>query len=248
MNDYKLEVCCADILSAEAAFAGGADRVELCTGLAEGGMTPSQGFIRQVVEKKGQTKVHVLIRPRAGDFTYSESEVRAMISDISFCKEIGVDGVVIGVLNPDSTIDTATTERLIQAADGMAVTFDRAFDVCQNPEEAFRIVTSIGCNHLLSSGGAPKAIDALDELSRLVGNAPEGFNVIAASGVNPDNALRILESTGVHELHASASALQQSSLKYYLTDQPTREYDFRTTSIETVRRLVDIIHNYNRNK
>lgn len=246
MKPITLEICCPDILSYEAAIEGGADRVELCTGLAEGGMTPSDGMIRQAVAMPGKPKIHVLIRPRAGDFCYGEREIRIMLDDISRCRDLGVDGVVVGGLNEDSTIDVETSRRLIRQAEGMAVTYHRAFDVCRNPEEAFRIITDLGANRLLTSGGAPKAIEALGQLARLVELSPEGFSVIAASGVNPQNLETILRETGLREAHASASDLVEVPLRYFATDKLTNEYDSRRSSAAIVRQLSTITRNFSR--
>ena len=135
----ELEICTNSYNSALAALQGGANRIELCVGLAEGGLTPSMGLIKQVAQLSGLKK-HVLIRPRGGDFCYTPDEVAIMETDIRLLKEEGTDGVVIGALNPDGTVDLPTMRRLITAAEGLSITFHRAFDMCANPEKALEDV------------------------------------------------------------------------------------------------------------
>jgi len=147
----ELEICTNSYNSALAAQQGGADRIELCVGLAEGGLTPSMGLIKQVAQLSGLKK-HVLIRPRGGDFCYTPDEVAIMETDIRLLKEEGIDGVVIGALNPDGTIDLPTMRRLITAAEGLSITFHRAFDMCANPEKSLEDIIALGCHRILTYG------------------------------------------------------------------------------------------------
>ncbi|WP_435052599.1 copper homeostasis protein CutC, partial [Paramuribaculum intestinale] len=151
-----LEVCAGDIESVYAASRGGAQRVELCSALADGGITPSTGFIRQAVRVPGM-KVHVLIRPRGGDFLYTPEEVASMTDDIVAAREAGAHGVVIGALTPDGDIDMDACRHMMEAAAGMNVTFHRAFDLCRDPFEALDDIIALGCNRLLTSGQAASA-------------------------------------------------------------------------------------------
>ena len=167
-----LEVCAGDIESVYAASRGEAQRVELCSALADGGITPSTGFIRQAVRVPGM-KVHVLIRPRGGDFLYTPEEVASMTDDIVAAREAGAHGVVIGALTPDGDIDMDACRQMMEAASGMNVTFHRAFDLCRDPFEALDHIIALGCNRLLTSGQAASALDGAPMLRQLVDRAPD---------------------------------------------------------------------------
>lgn len=157
----KIEVCCASVDDIVEAYEGGAIRVELCSAISCGGVTPSRGLIAEAVAATSGTvipriKVNVLIRPREGSFVYSPSEVRTMISDIEFCRNAGVDGVVIGALTPEGNIDMDSCRRMVAAAGHLSVTFHRAFDVCLHPESALEQIIDLGCERLLTSGQQPR--------------------------------------------------------------------------------------------
>ena len=199
----KLEVCAGSIESIKAAYEGGAYRVELCSALSEDGLTPSAGMIRYARSLEG-LKVNVLIRPRCGDFVYTEEEISCMEEDIRLCRKLGVDGVVIGALTQEGDIDLATCRRLVEAAKGMSITFHRAFDVCRNPQEAVKQVVALGCHRLLTSGQQPTAEEGIGLLRRLVEQVGERLIIMPGSGVNPGNAACILDATGAAEIHASA--------------------------------------------
>ena len=213
MRAVTLEVCAGDVQSAEAALSGGASRVELCSALGEGGVTPSVGFVREVCKLQGLA-VHVLIRPRGGDFLYSESEVRVMEEDIREMRRCGADGVVIGALTPDGHIDRAVCERLVEAAGGMHITFHRAFDLCCDPLEALDEIQALGCDRLLTSGQAATAEEGIPMLKQLVQRAADRIVIMPGSGVSVRNARHILDATGATELHASARTLCQSGMSY----------------------------------
>ena len=151
------EVCANGVESCLAAQKGGADRVELCAGIPEGGTTPSYGEIKVARRLLTSTRLHVIIRPRGGDFLYSPLEVERMEEDIRICKQLGVDGVVIGCLNADGTLDMDANRRLVEAAEGMSVTFHRAFDRCNNPHEALCQLIKLGIDRVLTSGQQPTA-------------------------------------------------------------------------------------------
>lgn len=199
-----LEICAGSIESIKAAYEGGAQRVELCSALSEDGLTPSLGMIRFAKSLKG-LNVHVLIRPRGGDFVYSEDEVRCMEDDIRACLELGADGVVIGALDREGNIDLRTCQRLVAAAQGrMNITFHRAFDVCKEPFTALSQIIQLGCNRLLTSGCAARAEEGVDMLTSLVRQSQDKLIVMPGSGVNPTNAATILRQSGATEIHASA--------------------------------------------
>lgn len=196
-----LEVCCADLASLQAAVAGGAQRVELCQALSLDGLTPSAGMIRLAVES-GIT-VHVLIRPREGDFVYSEAEMECMIHDIHLARELGAHGVVIGVLDKEGNVDEEKCRRLVAAAEGMHVTFHRAFDVCRDPMTAIRQIVDMGCDRLLTSGQAASAEAGIDMIRQLVETYGHAIKIMPGAGVNAQNAAHILNETGAMDIHGS---------------------------------------------
>ncbi len=199
--EFKLEVCCADLQSVRAAIQGGAHRVELCQALGLDGLTPSAGMIASAVEMG--ILVQVLIRPREGDFVYSKDEVLCMQRDIRLAKRLGANGVVIGALKPDGSIDEETVRRLVGEAEGLSITFHRAFDVCSQPEEALEQIISLGCHRLLTSGQAPTAEQGIPLLRKLVEQSAGRIIIMPGAGVNPQNAHRILSDTGAREIHGS---------------------------------------------
>jgi copper homeostasis protein len=201
--DYKLtlEVCCADLHSVRAAVEGGAHRVELCQALGLDGLTPSAGMIETAVGMG--IPVQVLIRPREGDFVYNEDEVLCMQRDIRHAKRLGVNGVVIGALKRDGSIDSETVRRLVSEAEGLSITFHRAFDVCAQPMEALEQIIALGCHRLLTSGQAPTAEQGIPFLRKLVEQAEGRISIMPGAGVNPQNAHRILSETGAREIHGS---------------------------------------------
>ncbi|MDE6543807.1 MAG: copper homeostasis protein CutC [Muribaculaceae bacterium] len=244
-KDRTLEVCAGDLRSVYAARDGGAVRVELCSGLAEGGMTPSIGLVRGAREVSG-IAVNVLIRPRPGDFVYGEREARVMLDDIAAANEAGADGVVIGALTPEGDIDFGLVERMIKAAGKMSVTFHRAFDLCREPMEALNVLMALGVNRLLTSGQAPTALQGMELLSRLVDAAGERLSVMPGGGVNAGNAAEILDRSGAHEIHASARARIDSKMKFRRGDvsmgaSGSDEYATLTTSENLVREIVRAI-------
>lgn len=199
----KLEVCCTDIESVIAAKAGGADRVELCTALELGGLTPSIGLIKRAVEVFGKG-VFVLIRERAGDFVYSDAEIEVMKSDIKAAVDAGAGGIVIGALKPDKAIDTSAVKLLMEAAKGAEITFHRAFDEVKNPESALLELIELGCDRVLTSGQKDSALDGIPLLKRLNEISNGRIIILAGAGVNHENAPIILNETGGKEIHGSA--------------------------------------------
>jgi copper homeostasis protein len=211
----RYEICLESADDVAAAAEAGADRVELCAGLFEGGITPSAGMIEQAVAvAAGRLRVHVIIRPRGGDFIYSESETAVMLRDIETAKLAGADGVVIGALTPDAEIDMPLCERLVVAARPLSVTFHRAFDVTRDPEAAFEDVVSLGVDRLLTSGAAPSALEGADLIARLVEKAAGRIVVMPAGGINERTAARVASQTGAKELHFTASETVASTARF----------------------------------
>ena len=208
-----LEICAGSVESAIAARDGGAQRIELCAALEVGGVTPSAGLIAEARKIEGVV-LNVIIRPRGGDFLYNEYEAACMEQDIRTCKQLGVDGVVIGALTADGDIDTALCKRLITAADGMSVTFHRAFDMCRDPRKALEELISLGCDRVLTSGQAATAQAGVPLLKELVEQADGRIIIMPGCGVNSGNASAILQATGANEIHASARKSVGSGMKF----------------------------------
>lgn len=245
---HLLEICAADIDSVHAAADGGADRVELCSALSEGGITPSFGFIKEALTVS-DININVLIRPRGGDFIYSPAETDIMLADIEQARSIGVHGFVIGALDSAGNIDIKLCSRLIQAAAGLPVTFHRAFDLCRDPQMALEQIIQLGCCRLLTSGLAPSAEKGIPMLASLVRQAHGRISIMAGSGVSHTNSLKILTESGANELHASARESIDSIAgfrrhKVSMGAPDSDEYSRMTTSAQLVKKLSDIVHNY----
>lgn len=241
-----LEVCAGDIDSVVAAAAGGASRVELCSALGEGGVTPSIGFIRSALRVPG-IRVHVLIRPRGGDFLYTPAEVDCMVEDIVAAREAGVQGVVIGALTPEGDIDMEACRKMMNAAAGISVTFHRAFDLCRDPHKALEDIISLGCDRILTSGLAQSALEGKDNLAELVKRSDGRIIILAGAGVSQHNAAEIIKGAGTNEIHASARASVESGMKFRhsgvsMGTPGSDEYSRKVTSPEIVKEIVSQIN------
>ncbi len=201
---YIFEACTANMASVEEAVLGGAERIELCTALPLGGLTPSLGMLKTIRQHFPPLTIHVLIRPREGDFVYRKDEIAVMERDI---KEIlpYADGIVCGALLPNGDIDMDTMRRLVIAANGKPITFHRAFDVCRDPIEALEQIIDLGCCRLLTSGQQPTALEGIPLIRQLQSLAAERIIIMPGSGVNERNVRQIIDQTGVSEIHGSAS-------------------------------------------
>lgn len=197
-----LEVCANSVQSAINAQIGGAQRIELCQNLNEGGTTPSFATIEYCV-KNLEIKTHVLIRPRIGDFCYSDIEFEIIKNDVLLCKRLNVSGVVVGFLNKDLTIDSAKTEEIVKLADTMEVTFHRAFDICKDWKTSLEQIINTGCHRILTSGQKKSAFEGMLVLKDIVNQANKRIKIMAGSGVNAQNAMEIINKSGVDEIHAS---------------------------------------------
>ena len=228
-----LEVCVESLASALAAEQGGAHRVELCSHLAVEGVTPPAPLM-EAVRRRISIPIHVLIRPRPGDFSYSPTEFEQMKNEIRRAKEVGVNGVVFGILD-SSRVDGARTRALAELARPLRVTFHRAFDVCGNLEEAFRNVLQTGADRILTSGGARTAEEGSAVLTRLVKLAEGRVGILACGTIREANVRRIIEETGVREVHASF--LQRSS-KAQADAAAVTEQRCSSLRPETVRRFL----------
>jgi copper homeostasis protein len=209
----KLEICSFNLSSAIIAQEAGAHRVELCASPEEGGTTPGPGLIRTARELL-QIELYPIIRPRGGDFLYSEEEFQVMLKDIQYCKEAGCNGVVIGMLNTDGTVDKKRTARLVKAAWPLGVTFHRAFDRAANPFEALEDIIGIGCERILTSGQRPTAMEGASLINELVRQADERIVIMPGSGVRSSNIAALAEKTDASEFHTSARILAASTMEF----------------------------------
>ena len=202
-----LEVCCGSPESVAAAVAGGARRIELCAHLELDGLTPPMEWVRDAKTRCPGLLVHVLIRPRAGDFVYAAEETDTMVLQIREALEAGADGIVIGALMPAGDVDLALLKRLISVipAGRASVTFHRAFDVCRKPFDALEQIIGLGCDRILTSGQQPTVVEGTDMLRALRQHARGRILILPGGGVTPENAARVLAGTGCVEIHASAS-------------------------------------------
>lgn len=202
-NKRFLECCCTDAVEAFEAQKGGARRVELCEDLPCGGVTPSRKNIEATL-RAVNIPVNVLIRVRGGDFVYNEAEILTMIESVRMCRELGVNGVVVGALRKDGSVDVEAVRRLIAEADGLHVTFHRAFDECADPFAALEEIIALGCDRLLTAGHASNVNDGARILKELNDRADGRIIILAGSGVRPGNIVRLEASTGCKEFHSSS--------------------------------------------
>ena len=199
----QLEICASSLASAIHAQAGGAQRIELCCNLEQGGLTPSAATIR-LARKELNIDIFVLIRPRIGDFNYSDIEFQQMQEDILFCKKEGIDGVVFGVLNENEEIDLAKNRRLMELTAPMQTTFHRAFDCLKNPLEDLEKIIDLGFDRILTSGLAPTALQGQSLLKKLIAQAGNRIIILPGSDLNSHNMVDFLLATAAKEVHASA--------------------------------------------
>jgi copper homeostasis protein len=211
--NYELEVIAFDLDSCKIAADNGADRIELCANPFEGGTTPSPGMIREA-RRATTIQVFPIIRPRGGDFLYSDTEFKSMLHDIRFCREEGCDGVVIGMLHPDGTIDRSRCEALIEVAGKMEVTFHRAFDRVTDPFSALETIIKLGCKRILTSGLKPTAQEGIDTLTELTLVAGDRIKIMPGSGIRSANIAAIVKATGALAYHSSARKNKASDMHY----------------------------------
>ena len=241
-----LEVCAGSVQSVIAARNGGAARVELCSALEIGGITPSAGLIAEVRRVEG-IALNVLIRPRGGDFLYNEWEVATMEQDIITARHLGADGVVIGALTPQGDVDIEVCKRLIKAAGDMSITFHRAFDMCREPLKALSDIIALGCHRILTSGQASTALAGTALIKQLVETAAGNIIIMPGCGVNATNAAIILDTTGCVEIHASARTTIESLMQYRhdgvsMGNSDNDEYAHMESDENLVRQIVDAIN------
>ena len=213
MQQYTIEIATSDFVTTHSAVEGGADRIELCANLAEGGTTPSYGTVKQCRDAF-DVKIYPIIRPRGGDFLYTKEEHLIMLQDIRLFKELGCDGVVIGMLNRDGSIDVTRSAQLVEAASPMGVTFHRAFDRCLDPFEALEQLVEMGCERILTSGQLPTVSEGVDLIAELNRRADSRIIIMPGSGLRKDNIKWLAEKTGCHEFHSSLRGKTASAMDF----------------------------------
>lgn len=211
MSKYKFEICTNSVTSCIAAQEGGADRVELCANLQEGGTTPSFGMIKEA-RKAISIQLNVIIRPRGGDFLYSKSEISQMLHDIEIARGIGVDGLVFGCLTKEGEIDKKNMKKLMHAAGDTPVTFHRAFDHCCKPLKALEEIIELGCMRILTSGLKANALEGASTIAQLIKAAGNRIIIMPGSGIRENNIAEIARITGAKEFHFSAKEVQYSTM------------------------------------
>ena len=210
----EIEICCYSVESALIAEKAGAHRVELCDNFLEGGTTPSYATIKHAVQLL-DIPINVIIRPRGGDFLYSDIEYEIIKNDVIVTKELNVNGIVVGFLNKDGSINEQKTREIVELAKPMEVTFHRAFDMCKDPIVALKQLIKAGVKRILTSGQKNKAIDGIELLAKLVTYAGDDIIIMPGSGVNETNIGELMEKTGAIEYHSSAKSFDISNMKYF---------------------------------
>lgn len=240
-----LEVCANSYQSALAAQNGGAKRVEFCDNLAEGGTTPSYAQIA-LAKKNLFIEVWPIIRPRGGDFLYSEMEFELMREDIKICKSLNCEGIVTGILKSDGTIDKKRCAELIELAKPMEVAFHRAFDMTNDLDQALEDLISLKIKRVLTSGGASSAILGAEKLAQLVKKAAGRITIMPGAGINENNIESLIDQTGAIQFHASAKEFVPSKMEFRNTETKMGsiedEYRYELTSAIKVKALVDCIN------
>ena len=243
----KIEICANSVESAAKAQEGGAYRVELCAGIPEGGTTPSFGEIRMARQLLQQTKLHVIIRPRGGDFLYTQLEQEILLHDIKVARQLGADGVVFGCLTAEGNVDVPAMKKLMNAVGDMSVTFHRAFDMCRNPMEALEDIIELGCHRILTSGQEATAPAGIPLLKELIEKADGRIIIMPGCGVKPSNILELAEETGATEFHFSGRSSLESDMIYRNPKVSMggtvkiEEYQRDVTDVEIVKEAVSIL-------
>jgi copper homeostasis protein len=240
-----LEICAASVASCIAAEEGGAQRIELCDNLLEGGTTPSYATIATAREKV-KIDLYPIIRPRGGDFLYDDLEFILMQKDIKLCKSLGCNGVVIGLLTADGKVDVPRTTALVKLAWPMGVTFHRAFDMTEDPLQALEDIIETGCERILTSGQRNTAIEGIPLLKTLVEKAEGRIAIMVGSGVRAHNIAELVKETGATEFHTTAKAYEESGMQYRNPNVSmggipgVPEYGISKTQVSEVKKILTL--------
>jgi len=211
--NYIIEIATTDFTTTKSAAEGGADRIELCAALSDGGTTASYGTIKKCREAFN-VQLFPIIRTRSGDFLYTDEEFEIMMNEVTLCKDLGCDGIVIGLLNKNGEIDIKRASKLIELAYPLEVTFHRAFDRCKDPFEALEQLIETGCQRILTSGQQPAAPQGIDLITQLVKAANERIIIMPGSGVRKENIKELAEKTGAKEFHSSLRGKNKTKMEF----------------------------------
>ena len=232
------------VAAAELGYMAGADRIELCSNLELGGTTPSPGQLR-CVKKNLIIPVHVLIRPRGGDFVYSESELEEMIESIEYCRSIGVEGVVFGILTPEGRVDMEKVRHLLTHTEGLVTTFHRAFDMVTHQDRALENIIELGLDRILTSGGQESTPEGIKQIAALVEQADERITIMPGGGINENNIEDVIHFTGAQEFHLSGKIVIKSPVEYrnkaleLVNQDHIHPYNYQQTSYEKIKRVME---------
>ena len=241
-KSFKVEVCAFSLESCFAAKKGGANRIELCGSLYEGGTTPSAGLL-QIAKQRVSIEIHAMIRPRGGDFCYSNDEISVMQADIRMAKELGCEGIVLGILQQNGQVNITQTKAFVNLAKPMQVTFHRAIDMTPDYSKALEDIIETGCDRVLTSGQKNTVMEGIENIKMLVKQANGRIEIMAGSGVNADNAQTLIH-TGVNALHLTGRSVRDSEMIYRkegiamggLSEVP--EYEIVYSDAEKIRAVV----------
>jgi copper homeostasis protein len=252
MQKFTLEVCADSVESVLAAQAGGADRIELCQNIVIGGTSPSESLFLEV-KKYSDIRTHVLLRPRFGDFCYTEHEFHILKMEIKHFRVLGADGIVIGMLCPDGTLDVEHLKELREEAGDMSVTLHRAFDVCRDPMEALEQAISLGFDTILTSGQQDSCEKGIALLKTLEEKSAGRIQIMAGSGINADIIQPIYEQTGITNYHMTGKVLVESDMRYRKDNvnmglSSFSEFQIYRTDKEKVRQASDVIRKLSVNR
>jgi copper homeostasis protein len=245
-KSIKIEVCAFSLESCLAAEKGGANRIELCGSIYEGGTTPSAGLI-QIAKQRVNIEIHAMIRPRGGDFCYSDDEISVMQADIHMAKELGCEGIVLGILQPNGQVNITQTKALVALAKPMQVTFHRAIDMTPDYAEALEDIIETGCQRILTSGQKKSVMEGIENIKTLLKQANGRIEIMAGSGVNADNA-QMLIHTGVDALHLTGKASRDSEMVYRKEGiamgglSEVLEYEIIYSDAEKIRAVVERLY------
>jgi len=231
-----LEICVDSLDSILACAEAGADRIELCSSLTEGGLTPSAGTLVQA-RALFPGEIAMMIRPRGGDFVYRPEEIAAMCADIELARDLGADAVVFGCLAPDGALDLVGIETLLDACDGFPAVFHRAFDVCAELPDALETLMEFGFERVLTSGGAASAMEALDLIAILVEQAGDRLDILPGGGIKATDVAEVIRRTGANQVHLSARSVQESLMTFRRPEVPMGAL---TVPGEYERRVADV--------
>lgn len=245
MDNYILECCVDSVESAIEAKRGGANRIELCSGLVIGGLSPSKALF-ETVREHVDIRIHTLLRPRFGDFCYTDYEHEMLKKEVKMFRELGADGVVIGALRPDGSLHTEQMKELVEEAQDMSITLHRAFDMCKNPFETLEQAKQLGIHTILTSGQKNNCVEGTELLAKLVEKAEGKLDILIAGGVDGNIISNLYKETGSHTYHMSGKVTLDSEMKYRKEDvsmgvASMNEYEIWRTSADRIRMAKEIL-------